>query len=150
MQRCSKQANKILKCYAHECRTARCRGGKGTSYVGFILPVHTSLLVCSQAQRWSTMKCVTPGSCLWRFMASWDLVSSDKLQRLPNACPNLFNFIPRYSLGRWKLLWLSGQSEEVGFDSDVCLRLSTRALASWSKPLCIGSTSTKLTAVRSI
>lgn len=135
MQCCSKQANKILKCYAHECWTARCPVGKGTAYVSFILPAHTSLLDRSQTQRLSTMKCVIPGSCLWRFMASWDLVSSDKLQRLPNACPNLFNFIPRYSLGRWKLLWLSGQSEEAGFDSDICLRLSTRALASWPEPL---------------
>lgn len=69
-QRCSRQANKILKCYAPECRTARCPGGKGAAYVGFILPVHTSLLDCSQAQTRSTVKCATPGSCLWRFMAS--------------------------------------------------------------------------------
>lgn len=88
-------------------------------------------------------------------MALGGLVSSDKLQRLPNACPNLFNFTPHYSLGRLKLLWLCGQSEEAGFDSDFCLKLSTRALylhdQSQSELLQpVPLFSTKFTGIRSI
>lgn len=70
------------------------------------------------------------------------LVSSDKLQRLPNACPNLFNFSPHCSLGRLKLPWSCGQHEEAGFDSDLCLKLWIRALSSWSESFWIGSTCT--------
>lgn len=107
--------------------------------------VHTALLLaCGQSLRHPTTKYVTLGSFHWRFMALGGLVNSDKLQRLPNACPNLFNFTPRYSLGRLKLPWLCGQSEEAGFDSDLCLKLSARALSSWSKSLWIGSTCTTL------
>lgn len=93
-------------------------------------PHISSFLECSQSLRHFTMKYVTLGSFRGRFMALGGLVSSDKLQRLPNACPNLFNFTPRYSLGRLKLPWLCGQSEEAGFNSDFCLKLSTRALSS--------------------
>lgn len=145
MQHCSKQANKILKCHVHDCRAERCPRGKVNAYVGFFLPVHTSsVLDCSQAQKPSTTKCVTLGSFHWWFMALWGLVSSDKLQRLPNVYPNLFNFTPCYSLGRLKLLRLCGQSEETGFGSDLCLKLLTRALSSWSESVYIGSTCTTL------
>lgn len=44
-----------------------------------------------QAQGHATVKRVTLGSFLWRFMALGGLVSSDKLQRLPNTCPNPSN-----------------------------------------------------------
>lgn len=117
-------------------------------------PHVSSFLECSQSLRHFPMKHVTFGSFHWRFMALGGLVSSDKLQRLPNACPNLFNFTPRYSLGRLKLPWLCGQSEEAGFDSDLRLKLSTRALSSWSESLRIGPLvllfSTKFIGVRSI
>lgn len=77
-------------------------------------------------------------------MALGGLVSSDKPQRLPNACPNLFNFTPHYSLGGLKLLWLCGQSKETGFDSDLCPRLSMRTLSSLSESFCTGSVCTTL------
>lgn len=113
-----------------------------------------AFLDCSQAWRYSTMKCVTLGSFHWRFTALEDLVSSDKLQSIPKACPNLFNFTPCYSLGRLKLLWWCGQSGEVGLDSDLCLKLSRKALSSLSESLCTGSScsvfSTKFAVVRPI
>lgn len=44
MKHCSKQTNKILKCYAHKSWAEGCPGGKGGGYLGFILQVHISLL----------------------------------------------------------------------------------------------------------
>ena len=145
---------KVLKCYAHESWTERCPGGSVMHLSVYVASAYISpLLDCSQVWRHSTVRCVTLGSFHSKCMTLGDLISSDKLQGPPNACPSHFNFTPHESLGRLKALELCGWSEEASFDSDLCPKLLSGAPTPWLVTLCwlnLFYTSTKFTGVRSI
>lgn len=118
---------KILKCYTHESWTGRCPGGRVMHLSALsrqCIHLFSSGLQPSPADipQW----CVTLGRFHWKCMTLGDLISSDKLQGPPDACPNHLtsHLIVFRKTESPRVVWVG---EEASFDGDLCPKLLSGA-----------------------